>query len=86
MPRDPQIGGEACSCRLEAVVSIDERGQILLPKEVRDRAGIHAGDKLAILGFEDHGQLCCISLLKVEDLTEMVKTKLEPLMKGVFRQ
>ena len=31
-------------CKLEAVVAVDERGQIVLPKDLRERAGIRAGD------------------------------------------
>ena len=36
-------------CQVEAVVSVDERGQMVLPKEVRARAGIKPGDKLALV-------------------------------------
>ena len=36
-------------CRVEVVVSIDERGQMVLPKEIRQRADIHPGDKLALI-------------------------------------
>ena len=86
IPDGPQLGTEAWTCRLEAVVSVDDRGQILLPKEMRDRAKIRAGDKLAIVGFEDCGELCCISFVKVEDLTGMVKARLQPVMKGVFQE
>ena len=74
----------AACCKIEAVVSVDERGQILLPKEIRDRAGIRAGEKLAVVGFEDQGALCCISLFKVEDLTDMVKTRMQPIMMNLF--
>ncbi|MEX2599689.1 MAG: HgcAB-associated protein [Dehalococcoidia bacterium] len=70
--------------RIEAVVSIDERGQMVLPKELRQRAGISPGDKLALVGFESDGDLCCISFFKVDDLSEMVRGKLEPLMKGAL--
>ncbi|HTY82329.1 MAG TPA: AbrB/MazE/SpoVT family DNA-binding domain-containing protein, partial [Dehalococcoidales bacterium] len=30
--------------QVEALVSVDERGQMVLPKETRDKANIHAGD------------------------------------------
>ncbi|MDH5460211.1 MAG: AbrB/MazE/SpoVT family DNA-binding domain-containing protein, partial [Candidatus Bathyarchaeota archaeon] len=33
-------------CKLEALVRVDERGQIVLPKDLREKAGIKAGDKL----------------------------------------
>ena len=41
------------ACKVEAVVSVDERGQMVLPKELRDRARIRAGDKLAVVGCDE---------------------------------
>jgi AbrB family looped-hinge helix DNA binding protein len=49
------------NCKVEAVVSVDERGQMVLPKELRDRAKIRAGDKLAVVGCERDGEICCLS-------------------------
>jgi len=73
-------------CNIEAVVSVDDRGQMVLPKEIRDKAGIKAGDKLAVVGMERDGCMCCISLIKVEDLREMVKGMLGPVMKEIFKE
>ena len=77
--------GGGC-CRVEALVSVDERGQMVLPKELREKAGIKAGDKLAVVGLEHDNCLCCISLIKVEDLTEMVKSKLGPMMEVILQE
>lgn len=77
-------GGDIGCCRVEALVTVDERGQMVLPKELRERAGIQAGDKLALVGIENEGRVCCISLMKVEQITEMVKSTLGPVMKGIF--
>ena len=74
----------SCCCKVEAMVSIDDRGQMILPKEIRDRANIHAGDKLAITSWEKDGKICCISLIKAEELSEMVKGMLSPVMKDIF--
>jgi antitoxin PrlF len=70
--------------RIEAIVSIDERGQMVLPKELRQRAGIGPGDKLALVAFEDKGDICCISFFKVDDLSGMVREKLAPGMQGAL--
>ena len=70
--------------KVESVVSVDERGQMVLPKEVREKAGIKAGDKLALATFEKDGEVCCISLIKVDSLSEMVKDLLGPFMKEVL--
>ncbi len=71
-------------CKVEALVSIDERGQMILPKEIRDKANIHAGDKLAVTCWEKDGKICCISLIRAEQLTEMVKGVLSPIMKDIL--
>ena len=73
-------------CKVEAVVSIDERGQMVLPKEARDKAGIRAGDKLAVVSMQKDGQTCCISLIKAERLSDMVKGMLGPLMTEIFQK
>ena len=83
-------GPATCSdigcCKVEAVVTVDDRGQMVLPKELRDKAGIQAGDKLAIIGMERDGKMCCISLIKVDEITGMVKSMLGPVMKEIFQE
>jgi AbrB family looped-hinge helix DNA binding protein len=74
--------GGTC-CRVEALVSIDERGQMILPKEVRDRANIRAGHKLAVTSLEKNGKVCCILLTKAEDLSGMMITVLGPVVKDM---
>ncbi len=65
-------------CKVESVVTVDERGQMVLPKGIRDRAGIKAGDKLAVISMDKNGKCCCISLMKVENLSEAVTEILGP--------
>ena len=76
---------ETTCCRVEALVSVDERGQMVLPKELREKAGIRPGDKLAVTSWEKDGEVCCISLTKVEELTEMVRATLGPVMTEILR-
>jgi antitoxin PrlF len=80
-----QIGQSGC-CKVESLVTVDERGQMVLPKEIRERADIHAGDKLAVIGWEKAGKLCCISLIKSDELSDMVKEMLGPLVKNIFTE
>ncbi len=70
-------------CRVESVISVDERGQMVLPKELRDRANIRAGDKMAVISWDKGGEVCCIYLIKTERLAERVKDFLSPMMKGM---
>jgi AbrB family looped-hinge helix DNA binding protein len=75
---------EAGSCRVEAVVSVDDRGQMVLPKELRERAGIKPSDKLVAATWEKDGQVCCITLVKVEDMVSLLKDKLGPVMREIL--
>jgi len=70
-------------CAVEAIVTVDERGQMVLPKELRDKAGIKAGDKLAITSWKKDGEVCCIALIKAGNLGGMVRTMLGPVMKDI---
>ena len=73
-------------CKVEAMVSVDERGQMVLPKELRDKAGIKPGDKLAAVSIQRGGKTCCISLIKAETFSEMVKGMLGPMMEEVIKK
>lgn len=67
-------------CTVEAVLSVDDRGQMVLPKDVREKAGIRTGDKLALISWERNGTVCCLALMKVENLSSMVKDVLGPVL------
>ena len=82
----PMESGMGCCCKVESLISMDERGQMVLPKEIRDKAKIRAGDKLALVTWEKDGEVCCISLVKVEGITEMVKDMLGPMMKEMIKE
>ena len=71
-------------CKVEALVSVDERGQMVLPKDVRQKANINPGDKLALTTWEKDGSVCCITLTKAEDITGMVRATLSPVMKEIL--
>lgn len=75
----------AC-CKVEALVSVDERGQMVLPKEIRDKADIHAGDKMALISWDKDGKTCCLSLVKANELTDMVKGLLGPMMEDILQK
>jgi len=76
----PTAGGVSC-CKVESLISVDERGQMVLPKEVREKANIRPGDKLALVSWEKSGKICCINLIKAEDFADMVRGVLGPMMK-----
>jgi AbrB family looped-hinge helix DNA binding protein len=68
-------------CKVESIISVDERGQMVLPKELREKANIRAGDKLAIVSWDKEGEIGCLYLIKTEYLAERVKDFLGPMVK-----
>jgi len=80
-PGPDSSGPSVPCCSMESIVPIDGRGQIVLPKEIRDKAEIGAGDKLAVICHESDGQVCCISLIKINKLNGAVNQMMEPLLK-----
>lgn len=67
------------------MVSIDNRGQILLPKELRERAELKAGDKLAILSAcDENGKVCCLIFMRAEVIENLAVERLSPVLKAVF--
>jgi AbrB family looped-hinge helix DNA binding protein len=77
--------GNGECCKVDAVVTMDSKGQIVLPKDIRERAKLKANDKLAFIGCERDGELCCIILLKTDKLGSTVKGFLGPLFRDVMR-
>jgi len=60
---------EKAACyTLDAVIPISERGQMVIPKEIREKAGIKTGDKLAIITFGKEEKIWLILLMKAEKL------------------
>ena len=70
--------GSTCSWHLESVVTIDGRGQMVLPKDVREKAGIATGDRIAVISWEKGGEICCIALMKAEALDGLAAGLLGP--------
>ena len=78
---------EPCGCncvKVQALVAIDGRGQMVLPKDVRERAGIRGGDKLALTTIEREGKICCILLTKSDELVKVVQSTLGPVARDLI--
>ena len=82
--KEGEAGGGCC--RVASLLSVDERGQMILPKEIREKAGIQAGDKLAVVAWEKDGVVCCLTLIKANELAGMVREKLGPVMAGLVKE
>lgn len=51
--------------------TITEKGQIAIPKDIRDSEGFSVGSKVAVLAFEDH-----VELRPMEQVSEKMATAL----------
>jgi AbrB family looped-hinge helix DNA binding protein len=65
---------------------MDAKGQIVLPKDLREKANFKPNDKIAVLACEKNGEVCCIMMMKAERLAGAVTKTLSPLLKGVTQQ
>ena len=74
------------TCRIDAVISMDAKGQIILPKDLREKANFTPNDKIAIVTCEKDGEVCCIMMLKAERLQGAINNTLGPMLKGVTKQ
>ena len=74
------------SVKVQALISVDERGQMVLPKDVREKAEIHGGDKLALTTIEKDGKVCCMVLTKSEDLVQVVQSTLGSVAKVLIEE
>jgi len=72
--------------KVHALVRVDDRGQMVLPKEVRKRAGIRGGDKLALTTIEQNGKICCLLLTKADELVPSVQSTLGPVARNLIQQ
>jgi AbrB family looped-hinge helix DNA binding protein len=74
---------ESDTCRIDAVITMDVKGQIVLPKDLREKANMKANDKIAVVACEKDGEVCCIMMVKAEKLVGAVTKTLGPLIKGL---
>ncbi len=61
-------------------MGVDARGQMVLPKELRDKAGIRPNDRLALVSWSQGSKLCCITVQKADDLADVVRRTYGPLL------
>ncbi|MEJ5361849.1 MAG: HgcAB-associated protein [Spirochaetota bacterium] len=71
------------SCSIEAVVSVDERGQLVLPKDLREKYGVKAGDKFVVITLNSKESLCCIAFVKADSLNAAVFEQIAPVFSNI---
>lgn len=74
------------SFTIEAIVSCDERGQLVLPKEVRKALDIQAGDKLALLKYATNDEDSCLTIIKSSSLEDLIRGYLGPMLRDMAEE
>ena len=72
-------------CELEAIVSFDERGQLVFPKDVRKKFNLKAGEKFAMVSCINEKGLGCFTLVKTEAINDLVTQSLSPMLNGLTK-
>lgn len=78
------MSSEKC-CKIEAIVTVDAKGQIVLPKDLREKAKLAPNDKLAVIGCECSGEICCLIIVKAATLGNQIKQALGPILQEAFK-
>jgi AbrB family looped-hinge helix DNA binding protein len=78
-------GKSPSCCKVESLISVDERGQMVLPKDLREKADIKPGDKLAVISWEKDGATCCFTLIKADSLAGGIRDFLGPMLQDLSK-
>lgn len=66
---DVQDPHSACGVKMYGSVAVGSKGQVVIPKDVRDELGINPGDSLIVL--TKHGK--AIGMIKADDMREFME-------------
>ncbi|MGQ9781927.1 MAG: HgcAB-associated protein HgcC [Nitrososphaeria archaeon] len=77
------MSSEMGCCGVDAIVTVDSKGQLVLPKDLREKIKLKPNDKLAIISCGGNGA-CCLIMVKAENLGSSIKSFLKPILKGVL--
>ena len=72
-------------CRIDSVVTMNSKGQIVLPKSLREKSGFKPNGKIALMTFEKGGEICCILMINAEKLGDPVIKALGPMIEDIIK-
>ncbi len=78
----PKAEREGCY-EIEAVVSFDERGQLVFPKDVRKKFNLKAGEKFVMVSCTNEKGLCCFTMVKTQAINALVGETLSPMLNKI---
>ena len=82
MADDVKVTVEGCSCHplnentgscyVEAIISMDDRGQIVIPKNIRDKLGFTSSEKLVLISWTKNDKVESVSIMRNDVFSEIV--------------
>ncbi len=79
----PKAEENSSCCEIEAIVSFDERGQLVFPKDVRKKFNLKAGEKFVMVSCTNDAGLCCFTLVKTDQVNGLVGQVLNPMLSKI---
>ncbi len=77
----PQATKQENGCfEIEAIVSFDERGQLVLPKDLRKKFDLKAGEKFLLISCTNAEGLCCFSMVKTNAVNGIIGKSISPMI------
>ncbi len=70
-------------CEIEAVISFDDRGQLVFPKDVRKKFDLKAGEKFLMVSCTNESGLCCFTIVKTSAVNKLVGNSLGPMLNQI---
>ncbi|HEX2947197.1 MAG TPA: AbrB/MazE/SpoVT family DNA-binding domain-containing protein [Clostridia bacterium] len=60
------------SCCVEAIISMDDRGQIVIPKNIRDKLGLTSSEKLVLISWTKSNKVESVSIMRNDVFSEII--------------
>ncbi len=70
------------SSGVEAILTIDGRGEIVIPKKMRKKANLNDGDKMALISFGDGKGICCLMLVPTDTFSKDMSHFIHKILSG----
>ncbi len=71
-------------CKVESIVTVSSKGQIVLSPGIRDSMNLQEGDKLVSILMNANSESPLVVLMKADSFGDIVKNFLGPIMKDLY--
>lgn len=76
MRKEASKNKKVCQDAVMGTAVLGERGQLVIPKEIRDRYELKTGDKFFVLGH-GHGPIAFLPLNQMQDFIQNISFKIQ---------